>query len=141
MPDITVHRGVFPIAPTPFTDAGDLDLEGQARVLDCMIDQGVDGICILANYSEQFLLTDDERDTLLDLCMERVGGRVPVIVTVIWALACFLFIALPYRQRYWAISRWNVFVIWAARYICARQASPSSSRPAGRARSSSTSSG
>ena len=82
MPDITVHRGVFPIAPTPFTDAGDLDLEGQARVLDCMIDQGVDGICILANYSEQFLLTDDERDTLLDLCMERVGGRVPVIVTV-----------------------------------------------------------
>ena len=41
-----------------------------------------------------------------------------VIVTVIWALACFLFIALPYRQRYWAISRWNVFVIWAARHIC-----------------------
>ena len=31
------------------------------RVLDCMIDQGVDGICILANYSEQFLLTDAER--------------------------------------------------------------------------------
>ena len=31
-----------------------------------MIDQGVDGICILANYSEQFLLTDAERSTLLD---------------------------------------------------------------------------
>ncbi|SVC67921.1 uncharacterized protein METZ01_LOCUS320775, partial [marine metagenome] len=28
-----------------------------------MIDQGVDGICILANYSEQFLLTDYERNT------------------------------------------------------------------------------
>ena len=37
------------------------------RVLDCMIDQGVDGICILANYSEQFLLTDEERNVLLDL--------------------------------------------------------------------------
>ncbi len=24
----------------------------QRRVLACMIDQGVDGICILANYSE-----------------------------------------------------------------------------------------
>ena len=35
-----------------------------------MIDQGVDGICILANYSEQFLLTDDERDTLLELCLD-----------------------------------------------------------------------
>ena len=74
-------RGVYPIAPTPFTDAGDLDLEGQRRVLDCMIDQGVDGICLLANYSEQFLLSDEERDTLLDVCLRHVAGRVPVIVT------------------------------------------------------------
>ena len=73
--------GVFPIAPTPFTEAGDLDLEGQRRVLDCMIDQAVDGICILANYSEQFALSDGERETLLDLCLTHVAGRVPVIVT------------------------------------------------------------
>jgi 2-keto-3-deoxy-L-arabinonate dehydratase len=76
-----LRRGIYPIAPTPFQDNGDLDLDGQKRVLDCMIDQGVDGICILANYSEQFLLTDAERDTLLDLCMTHVAGRVPVIVT------------------------------------------------------------
>ena len=75
------YAGIFPIAPTPFTDAGDIDIEGQRRVLDCMIDQGVDGICILANYSEQFLLTDEERSTLLDVCMTHVAGRVPVIVT------------------------------------------------------------
>src|SRR5512143_2579274 len=74
-------RGVFPIAPTPFTEAGDLDLDGQRRVLDCMIDQGVDGICILANYSEQFLLSDDERATLQAVCLDHVAGRVPVIVT------------------------------------------------------------
>jgi dihydrodipicolinate synthase/N-acetylneuraminate lyase len=75
------YAGVFPVAPTPFAENGDLDLEGQRRVLDCMIDQGVDGICILANYSEQFLLTDEERDTLTDLCLSHVAGRVPVIVT------------------------------------------------------------
>jgi 2-keto-3-deoxy-L-arabinonate dehydratase len=75
------YTGVFPIAPTPFTDGFELDLDGQRRVLDCMIDQGVDGICILANYSEQFLLTDAERDTLLDLCLKHVAGRKPVIVT------------------------------------------------------------
>ncbi len=73
--------GIHPIAPTPFTSSGDLDLPGMRRVLDCMIDQGVDGICILANYSEQFLLTDAERSTLLDLCLAHVAGRVPVIVT------------------------------------------------------------
>jgi dihydrodipicolinate synthase/N-acetylneuraminate lyase len=75
------YAGVFPVAPTPFTETGELDLEGQRRVLDCMIDQGVDGICILANYSEQFLLTDEERDTLTELCLSHVAGRVPVIVT------------------------------------------------------------
>ena len=73
--------GVFPVAPTPFTEAGELDLDGQRRVLDCMIDQRVDGICILANYSEQFLLTDAERDILVDLCLTHVAGRVPVMVT------------------------------------------------------------
>jgi 2-keto-3-deoxy-L-arabinonate dehydratase len=73
--------GVFPIAPTPFTESGDLDIVGQRRVLDCMVEQGVDGICILANYSEQFLLSDEERDTLLEVCLSHVAGRVPVIVT------------------------------------------------------------
>ena len=75
------YAGVYPIAPTPFTRSGELDLDGQRRVLDCMVDQGVDGICILANYSEQFLLADAERDALLDLCLKHVAGRVPVIVT------------------------------------------------------------
>lgn len=76
-----IYTGIYPIAPTPFTPSGDIDIDGQRRVLDCMIDQGVDGICILANYSEQFLLSDDERNTLLDLCMSHIAGRVPVIVT------------------------------------------------------------
>ena len=76
-----LRRGVYPIAPTPFSDGGEIDLDGQRRVVDCMIDQGVDGICILANYSEQFLLSDEERGTLLELCLSHVAGRVPVIVT------------------------------------------------------------
>ncbi|GLU31129.1 dihydrodipicolinate synthase family protein [Trinickia caryophylli] len=73
--------GLFPVAPTPFTETGDLDLDGQRRVIDCMIDQGVDGICILANYSEQYALTDAERDTLVELCLTHTAGRVPVMVT------------------------------------------------------------
>lgn len=75
------YRGVFPIAPTPFNEDGSLDLDGKRRVLDCMVDQGVDGICILANFSEQFALTDEERDQLLVLSLEHVAGRVPVIAT------------------------------------------------------------
>jgi 2-keto-3-deoxy-L-arabinonate dehydratase len=74
--------GVWPVAPTPFNEDGTLDTEGMGRVIDCMVDQGVDGICILANFSEQFLLSDEERATLTRLCLERAAGRVPVIVTV-----------------------------------------------------------
>ena len=74
--------GCWPVAPTPFKENEDLDLEGMKRVLDCMIDQKVDGICILANYSEQFLLSDDEREILTKLCIEHVAGKVPIIVTI-----------------------------------------------------------
>lgn len=76
------YTGIWPVAPTPFNDDGSLDLDGMRRVLDCMIDQGVDGICILANFSEQFLLSDAERDTLAQLSLNHVAGRVPVIVTI-----------------------------------------------------------
>lgn len=75
------YTGVFPIVPTPFAESGELDIESQRRVIDCMVDQGNDGICLLANYSEQFALSDRERDTLLDVCTEQNAGRLSIIVT------------------------------------------------------------
>ena len=75
------YRGVFPVAPTIFHDNGDLDLEGQRRCIDFLIDAGSNGICILANFSEQFVLSDEEREVLTDAILEHVAGRVPVIVT------------------------------------------------------------
>ena len=77
----TPYTGVWPVAPTPFSDSGAVDYDGMRRVIDCMIDQGVDGICILANFSEQFLLSDEERASLTRVCLEHADGRVPVIVT------------------------------------------------------------
>ncbi len=76
-----MYTGVFPIAPTTFDADGTLDLSSQRRAIEFLIDAGVEGICILANYSEQFALTDEERETLTDLILRQVGGRVPVIVT------------------------------------------------------------
>ncbi len=76
-----IYRGVFPVAPTFFDDAGRLDLDGQRRAIDFMIDAGSHGLCILANFSEQFALTDDERNEVQSTVLEHVAGRVPVIVT------------------------------------------------------------
>ena len=75
------YRGVFPVVPTIFDESGALDLDGQKRCVDFMIDAGSNGLCVLANFSEQFVLTDDERDVLTRAILEHVAGRVPVIVT------------------------------------------------------------
>lgn len=74
------YRGVFPVAPTVFRADGTLDLGGQRRALDFMIDAGAQGICVLANFSEQFALADDEREQVMTAALEHVAGRVPVIV-------------------------------------------------------------
>src|SRR6478736_5610016 len=75
------YQGVFPVVPTTFTEAGALDLESQKRCVDFMIDAGSDGLCILANFSEQFVLSDEEREVLTRTILKHVAGRVPVIVT------------------------------------------------------------
>jgi dihydrodipicolinate synthase/N-acetylneuraminate lyase len=75
------YRGVFPVVPTTFTESGELDLASQKRCVDFMIDAGSNGLCILANFSEQFVLADDERELLTRAILEHVAGRVPVIVT------------------------------------------------------------
>ncbi len=75
------YKGVFPVVPTVFDGDGRLDLEGQKRAIDFMIDAGSQGLCILANFSEQFVLDDAERDTVLDAVLKHVAGRIPVIVT------------------------------------------------------------
>jgi 4-hydroxy-tetrahydrodipicolinate synthase len=69
------------VAPTIFDSRGELDLDGQCRSVDFLIDAGSHGICILANFSEQFVLTDAERDLVMRTVLDHVAGRVPVIVT------------------------------------------------------------
>ena len=75
------YKGVFPVVPTIFDEQGGLDLPGQLRCVDFMIDAGSNGLCILANFSEQFVLSDAEREVLTRAILEHVAGRVPVIVT------------------------------------------------------------
>ena len=75
------YRGVFPVVPTIFNEQGGLDLEGQRRCVDFMIDAGSQGVCILANFSEQFVLSDEERELLTKEILKHIRGRVPVIVT------------------------------------------------------------
>src|ERR1044072_6802680 len=73
--------GVVPVVPTIFHDDETVDLDATVRVVDYLMDAGVDGLCHLANCWEQFALTDAERDAIARTLLEHVAGRLPVIVT------------------------------------------------------------
>jgi 2-keto-3-deoxy-L-arabinonate dehydratase len=75
------YQGVFPVVPTTFHEDGSLDLTSQKRCVDFMIEAGSQGLCILANFSEQFSLSDEERELITRTLLAHVAGRVPVIVT------------------------------------------------------------
>ena len=75
MPAQRRYAGVFPVVPTTFSESGELDLESQKRCVDFMIDAGSTGLCILANFSEQFSLSDAERDAEVLTVVPRARPR------------------------------------------------------------------
>lgn len=78
---MSIIRGIVPVAPTVFTEDEALDLGGQRRVVDYLVDGKSDAVCILANYSEQFSLTDEERELVVTTTLDQAAGRLPVCVT------------------------------------------------------------
>lgn len=73
-------RGIVPSMNTPFLDDGTLDLDSVGRTVDAVIDAGVAGMLILAVAGETGSLSADEKQQLAEATLQRVAGRVPVIV-------------------------------------------------------------
>jgi dihydrodipicolinate synthase/N-acetylneuraminate lyase len=78
---MNVIKGIIPVAPTIFTNSEELDLMGQRRVVDFLVDGKSDAVCILANYSEQFSLSDEERELIIAATLDQASDRLPVCVT------------------------------------------------------------
>ena len=72
--------GVFSVLPTPFDRQGRVDVASLRRVVDLFLRAGVDGLTALGVTSEVARLDEKERAQVLETVMERVGGRVPVVV-------------------------------------------------------------
>ena len=80
---MTQHlRGNYPILATAWAEDGTFDPKSQARLIDWLIDSGVHGLVMAANASEGHAQSDAERERIVKYSMQRVAGRVPVIVTV-----------------------------------------------------------
>jgi 2-keto-3-deoxy-L-arabinonate dehydratase len=74
-------RGVYPIVCTTFRDDGSIDFESQRRLVSHLLEAGAHGLGLFGNASEGYTLAGDERTELLNVILEEVGGRVPVIVS------------------------------------------------------------
>ena len=78
MSDLERLKGSIPPIITPIRD-GDVDYEAYAGLVEYQVAEGSHGILVNGTTAEPSTLTADERNRLVDIAMEIVAGRVPVV--------------------------------------------------------------
>ena len=78
MSKATIFRGAATALITPMTDRG-VDYPALGRLIDWQIEQGIDALVIAGTTGEKSTLNDSEHRAVLEYCMERIAGRVPMI--------------------------------------------------------------
>ena len=74
----TIFRGAATALITPMTEEG-VDFPALGKLIDWQIDQGIDALVIAGTTGEKSTLNDKEHRAVLEFCMERIAGRVPMI--------------------------------------------------------------
>lgn len=75
-------KGVYIIAATPFFDDDSIDFESIDTLTDFYLEKGVTGITILGMMGEAQKLSPEESQAVMNRVINRVAGRVPVVVGV-----------------------------------------------------------
>ncbi len=78
-PGGAMFRGSLVALVTPMTESGDVDHVAFGRLLDWHVQQGTDGIIVAGTTGESATVTAAEAAELLQIAVQRVGGRMPVI--------------------------------------------------------------
>jgi 4-hydroxy-tetrahydrodipicolinate synthase len=72
-------KGVFPAVTTKMTPDGKIDATAMQSSLQRLVHNGVSGVIVLPMLGENASLSAAERETVIRLAKEAVGGRVPVL--------------------------------------------------------------
>lgn len=67
---------------TPFNDDGSVDYQSLMRLVEYQIQNGVDFLCVLGTTAETPTLTAVEKKKIKQMVVERVNGRVPILLGV-----------------------------------------------------------
>lgn len=74
-----MFRGVFTAMITPFKSSGEVDEEAFKKLIDFQIENKIDGIVPCGTTGESPTLSHEEHNRVIELCVNHVDGRVPVI--------------------------------------------------------------
>lgn len=78
----TRFAGVVPPVVTPFKD-GQIDVDSLDRLVETLIEAGVNGLFLLGSSAETAYLTDAQRELVVARVISRAAGRLPVLVGAI----------------------------------------------------------
>ena len=73
-------QGIYAVVVTPFHEDGTFDVESAKKNLDWLIEQGVQGVCILGATGEYQSISDEEHMAYVKEIVPYVKDRVSVIV-------------------------------------------------------------
>ena len=76
------YKGIHPIIPTAFKDDGTFDEASQRRLIDYLIDVGVQGVAPLGFLGEAHKLSERERRRVTEVIVDQAAGRLKILVGV-----------------------------------------------------------
>ena len=78
MTDLQRIKGSIPPVVTPIRD-GEVDFEAYRGLVEFQAAQGSHGVLVNGTTAEPSTLTTTERNRLVDIAVETIGGKIPVI--------------------------------------------------------------
>jgi len=75
-------RGIYIPLPTPFTESGAVDEDGLVELAEFYVRSGVHGLFALGTFGQGPALTPEERKRIAKLTIDKVAGRIPVVIHV-----------------------------------------------------------
>ena len=67
---------------TPFKEDGSVDYDALIRLVDYQVQNGTDFLCVLGTTAETPTLTAEEKKKIRELVVERVNGRIPILLGI-----------------------------------------------------------
>ena len=67
---------------TPFKSDGSVDYNALVRLVEYQVQNGVDFLCVLGTTAETPTLTEEEKRQIKKVVIERVNGRVPILLGI-----------------------------------------------------------